>query len=415
MQRLSQAMRAPTWLLRCPPCAAQRGFSTGASAPSSVPFLSPLFGLTDTAASIYTAAEAFAAAEIAPHAAAWDEHSTFPEATLRKAAEAGFAAMWVSPEHGGLGLPRSDSLPALEALAAACPSTAAYLSIHGMVAAMIDAHGSPQQRAQYLPRLASMELFASYCLTEPGAGSDAAALTTRAVLEPAGGPAGGPCYVLSGQKAFISGAGASGVYLVMARTGGAGPSGISAFLVDGSTPGLSFGANEKKMGWKCQPTRAVFFDAVRVPASAMLGAPGVGFKMAMGALDGGRLSIGSASLGAAAACLDLARAHVAQRCQFGAPLASNQAIQFMLAEMGMELFSARTTLRTASSAYDAGHPDTRALCAMGKALATEKGLWVVDQALQLHGGYGYLSSTGVEKYLRDCRVSATSGRACAAV
>ena len=374
----------------------RRALSSSTS-PSS--FISPYFGLSESAASVYAAAETFAAKEIAPHAGAWDERQEFPEAALRKAAEAGYAAMWVTPEYGGLGLSRSDSVPALEALAYACPSTAAYLSIHGMVAAMIDANGTAEQKQRYLPSLATMEKFASYCLTEPSAGSDAASLTTRAVKDASGGG-----YTLSGQKAFISGGGRSDVYVVMARTGGPGPSGVSAFLVDGDSPGLSFGANEKKMGWKCQPTRAVFFDAVRLPSSALLGGEGGGFKMAMTALDGGRLSIGACSLGAASACLDLAVRHTSERKQFGAPLVANQALQFMLADMAAALFSARLTLRSAAGAYDAAHPDTRALCALAKALATEKGLWVVDSALQLHGGYGYLSSTGVEKYLRDCRV-----------
>ena len=394
---LSRASRAAP---RALPAARSLSASTG---PTS-PFLSPLFGLSESAAAVFSAAEAFAAAEIAPHAARWDAESHFPEEALRRAAAAGFATMWVSPDFGGGGMSRADSLPALEALAAACPSTAAFLSIHGMVAAMIDGAGSAEQKARYLPRLASMDLIASYCLTEPGAGSDAAALTTRAVLEPHGSAAGGPCYTLTGQKAFISGAGASGLYVVMARTGGAGPGGVSALLVDKDTPGLSFGANEVKMGWKCQPTRQVYFDGVRLPPSALLGREGGGFRMAMGALDGGRLSIGACSLGGADACLARALAHAATRQQFGRPLADNQAVAFALADMGMALFSARLALRAAAGAYDAGHPDARALCALAKAQATEKSLEVIDQALQLHGGYGYLSSTGVEKYLRDCRV-----------
>jgi alkylation response protein AidB-like acyl-CoA dehydrogenase len=303
--------------------------------------------------------------------------------------------MWASEEHGGSALSRVDSLVVLEGLARACPSFAAYLSIHGMVAKMIDTYGSSEQRARFGPSLASAAAFASYCLTEPGAGSDAASLTTKATRDAGSG------WRLDGQKAFISGGGRSDVYLVMARTGGAGASGVSAFLVDGKAAGLSFGANEKKLGWKCQPTAAVYFDGV---AAELLGAENAGFAMAMKALDGGRCSIAACSVGAAAAALDLARAHVTTRVQFGAPLAANQAVAFAIADMAGDVFAARAAVRAAGAALDAGLPSSRALCALAKAQATERGLAVVDAALQLHGGYGYLTVTGVEKLLRDARV-----------
>ena len=362
--------------------------------------MSPLFGLTENQTLIYEAAKSFADAEVAPFAQQWDETSFFPEDALRRAASNGYAAMWVGEEFGGLGLSRSDSNPALEAIARACPSTSSYLSIHGMVAAMIDKFGTHEQRARLLPDLCTMKHFASYCLTEPGAGSDAASLTTRAVKDKVTGG-----YVLNGQKAFISGGGRSDVYLVMARTGGAGPSGVSAFVVEKGVPGLHFGANEKKMGWKNQPTRAVFFDNVALPPSSLLGGvEGSGFKMAMAGLDGGRLSIASCSLGGATACFEAAASYAHTRKQFGAPIFSNQAIAFLLADMSTKLFTARGVVRGASASYDARHPDSRQLCAMAKALATEDSLWVIDRALQIHGGYGYLSSTNIERYLRDCRV-----------
>jgi len=362
--------------------------------------MSPHFGLPENASLIYDAACSFSDAEIAPHAPLWDETSYFPEEALRKAASNGYAAMWVSEEYGGLGLSRSESNPALEAIAKACPSTAAYLSIHGMVAAMIDKFGTNEQRKRLLPDLCSMKHFASYCLTEPGAGSDAASLTTKAVRDKLTGG-----FVLNGQKAFISGGGRSDVYLVMARTGGAGAGGISAFVVEKGTPGLHFGANEKKMGWKNQPTRAVFFDNVVLPPSSLLGGvEGAGFKMAMAGLDGGRLSIASCSLGGATACFEAAIAYAHTRKQFGSELFNNQAVAFLLADMATKLFAARGLVRGASASYDSTHPDTRQLCAMAKAKASEDCLWVIDRALQIHGGYGYLASTNVERYLRDCRV-----------
>ena len=369
----------------------RRFFST---APAD--FLHPTFGLSPAARDTYEAAKAFSDAEVAPHAARWDVEGTFPEAALRRAAASGFAAMWVREAHGGLGLPRADSLPALEAISEACPSTAAYLSIHGMVCSMIDRHGSETQRARLLPKLTSMEHFASYCLTEPGAGSDAASLTTRAVPAGAGGR-----FSLTGQKAFISGGGRSDVYVVMARSGGAGPGGVSAFVVEAGAPGLSFGANEKKLGWRNQPTAQVFFDGA---PGELLGAEGAGFKMAMAALDGGRLSIAACSLGAATHCFGAAREHVKTRKQFGAPLAANQALAFRVADMGATLFAARAAVRGAARWLDEGHPAARALCAQAKAQATEGCLRVIDDALGLHGGYGYLAEYGIEKIVRDLRV-----------
>jgi alkylation response protein AidB-like acyl-CoA dehydrogenase len=358
-------------------------------------FLHPTFGLTPTGRDIYEAARAFSDAEVAPHAPRWDAEGVFPEAALRAAAAAGFAAMWVREAHGGLGLPRADSLPALEAISEACPSTAAYLSIHGMVCAMIDRHGSEAQRARLLPKLVAMEHFASYALTEPGAGSDAASLTTRAA------PLGGGRFALTGQKAFISGGGRSDVYVVMARSGGAGPGGVSAFIVERGAPGLTFGANERKLGWRNQPTAQVFLDGA---PGELLGAEGAGFKMAMAALDGGRLSIAACSLGAATHCFGAAREHVKTRRQFGAPLAANQALAFRVADMGATLFGARAAVRGAARWLDEGHPAARALCAQAKAQATEGCLRVIDDALGLHGGYGYLCATNVERYLRDARV-----------
>ena len=370
---------------------------TLSSFPSSSSFLDARHGLSDSAIALYEASTKFAEAEVAPHAAKWDADSIFPESTLRSAASLGFASMWASEEFGGSGLTRCESLVVLEAFARACPSFAAYLSIHGMVAKVIDTHGSAAQRAQYGHPLASASAFASYCLTEPGAGSDAASLKTKATREKGSSTS----WRLDGQKAFISGGGRSDVYLVMARSGGPGASGLSAFLVDGKARGLSFGVNEKKMGWKCQPTAAVYFDGV---AADMVGEEGAGFKIAMQALDGGRLSIAACSVGAASAALDAARAHVITREQFAKALASNQAVSFAIADMATDVFTARATLREAGKALDTGHPSARALCALAKALATERSLRVVDQALQLHGGYGYLSVTGIEKLLRDVRV-----------
>jgi len=358
-------------------------------------FLHPTFGLTPTGRDIYEAARAFSDAEVAPHAPRWDAEGVFPEAALRAAAAAGFAAMWVREAHGGLGLPRADSLPALEAISEACPSTAAYLSIHGMVCAMIDRHGSEAQRARLLPKLVAMEHFASYALTEPGAGSDAASLTTRAA------PLGGGRFALTGQKAFISGGGRSDVYVVMARSGGAGPGGVSAFIVERGAPGLTFGANERKLGWRNQPTAQVFLDGA---PGELLGAEGAGFKMAMAALDGGRLSIAACSLGAAAACLDAAAAYTRERRQFGRPLAAFQATRFKLAAAATRLTAARLLVHHAARLLDGGSAAAAAACAMAKKVATDDAFEIVNDCLQLHGGYGYLEEYKMERFLRDVRV-----------
>jgi len=371
--------------------------SAAAGAPSDV--MAGSNGLTGDAAELYATAAAFSAERIAPHAAKWDEEKIFPEDTLRAAAGLGLACMYVREDVGGSALTRAQGVPIIEALAEGCVSTAAYVTIHNMVAWMIDTWGSPAQREQYLPRMATMELFASYCLTEPNAGSDAASLTTKAVRGADGG------WTLTGSKAFISGGGRSDVYVVMARTGGPGAGGVSAFIVDRDTPGLTFGKQERKMGWNSQPTAAVFFEGVRLPAGALLGAPGDGFKYAMKGLDGGRLSIAACSVGGAAACFHAARAHVQVRKQFGKPLVANQAVAFSLAGMATDLTLARMLTRSAAAAYDAGDPNTRALCAMAKRVASEKGFDVANAALQAHGGYGYLKDYPVERFVRDLRVN----------
>jgi alkylation response protein AidB-like acyl-CoA dehydrogenase len=341
---------------------------------------------------------------MAPFAADWDERKHFPADVLRKAAALGFGAMYARPEFGGTGLTRSDALPIVEALAGACTSTAAYLTIHNMCAWMVDTYGGDELRRAYLPSLATMELFSSYCLTEPNAGSDAASLQTRAAKD-----AGGD-YVLNGSKAFISGGGRSDLYLVMARTGGAtaaaaaGAAGISAFLVPAGSPGLSFGKQEKKLGWNTQPTAAVFFENVRVPASHRIGEEGHGFRYAMAGLDGGRVSIATCSVGAAQTCFALARDHVRTRSQFGKPLAANQTVGFTLADMATDLVLARSAVRTAAGLLDDKHPLARSYCALAKKVATQSGFDVCNRALQLHGGYGYLRDYPLERFVRDTRV-----------
>ncbi|MGW8330635.1 acyl-CoA dehydrogenase family protein [Streptomyces sp. NPDC055897] len=339
----------------------------------------------------------FAQEQLAPHAIAWDQDKHFPVDVLRRAARLGLAGIYVREESGGSGLTRADGVLVLEVLATGCPSIAGYLSIHNMVAWMIDRYGDQHQRDRWLPGLCSAETLGSYCLTEPGAGSDAAALRTRAERE-------GDHYVLTGVKQFISGAGASDVYIVMARTGGDGPGGISAFVVERTDPGLSFGADERKMGWNAQPTRQVVLDQVRVPAERRLGEEGEGFRIAMNGLNGGRLGIAACSLGGAQSALDRSLAHLADRRAFGARLLDAQALQFRLADMATELTAARALVRTAAQALDGGDPGAAQLCAMAKRFATDTGYTVADQALQLHGGYGYLSEYGIEKIVRDLRV-----------
>lgn len=332
-----------------------------------------------------------------PFAVEWDQAKHFPVDTLRRAGALGFGGIYVRDDLGGSGLTRLDATLIFEALSTGCPTVAAYISIQNMCAWMIDQFGSEAQRRRWLPGLTAMELLASYCLTEPGAGSDAAALRSRAVLD-------GDHYVLDGQKQFISGAGASDVYIVMARTGSDGPRGISAFIVEKDTPGLSFGANEKKMGWNAQPTRGVILEGVRVPVANRLGAEGKGFGIAMAGLDGGRLNIAACSLGGAQAALERSIAYMAERKAFGQALVEFQALQFRLADMATELEVARTFLWRAAAALDAKAPDATKLCAMAKRFVTDISFNVANQALQLHGGYGYLADYGIEKIVRDLRV-----------
>ncbi|OPF75993.1 acyl-CoA dehydrogenase [Streptomyces antioxidans] len=339
----------------------------------------------------------FAQDHIAPHALDWDRDKHFPVDVLRKAAGLGLGGVYVRETAGGSGLSRADGVLVFETLASGCPAIAAYLSIHNMVAWMIDQYGDEGQRERWLPRLCAMDDLASYCLTEPGAGSDAAALTTRAVRD-------GGHWRLTGAKQFISGAGTSQVYVVMARTGEDGPRGISAFVVDKDDPGLSFGPNERKMGWNAQPTRQVILDGVRLPADRLLGREGEGFRIAMNGLNGGRLGIAACSLGGARSALDRSLAHLADREAFGARLLDAPALRFRLADMATELAAARALVQQAAQALDRGDPGAPYLCAMAKRFATDTGYDVADQALQLHGGYGYLSEYGIEKIVRDLRV-----------
>lgn len=356
-----------------------------------------MFSLTEDQIAIRDMAQGFASETLAPHALRWDEEKHFPVKEMRQAAALGMGGIYIGEDVGGSGLSRLDATLIFEALATGCPTVAAYISIHNMCAWMIDRYGSEDQRHGWLPKLCSMEHLASYCLTEPGAGSDAAALKTRAVRD-------GDDYVLDGQKQFISGAGVSDVYVVMVRTGEAGPSGISTLVVENGTPGLSFGANEKKMGWNAQPTRAVIFENCRVPVANRLGPEGIGFKIAMAGLDGGRLNIGACSLGGAQGALDKALAYAQERKAFGARIADFQALQFKLADMATELEAARTFLWRAASALDEKAPDATKLCAMAKRVATDTGFAVANEALQIHGGYGYLADYGIEKIVRDLRV-----------
>ena len=343
-------------------------------------------------------ARAFADEKIAPHALEWDEAKHFPVDVIRETAALGMGAIYVSEDVGGSAMTRLDAAIIFEQLATGCPAVAAFISIHNMCAWMIDSYGSPAQRERFLPALVNMERLASYCLTEPGAGSDAAALRTRAVRV-------GDHYVLNGQKQFISGAGNErGFYVVMARTSDDGAKGISTFLIEAGTPGLTFGANERKMGWNAQPTRAVIFEDCRVPAENRLGEEGMGFKIAMAGLDGGRLNIGACSLGGAQSALEKALAYMKERKAFGRRLEEFQALQFRLADMATELEAARTLLWRAAGALDAKAPDATKLCAMAKRFATDTGFAVANDALQMFGGYGYLADYGVEKIVRDLRV-----------
>ena len=355
------------------------------------------FELSEEQRAFQETARAFAREEMAPHAADWDDGCIFPVDTLRRAAALGFAGIYCGEAHGGSGLSRLDAALIFEELAAACPSTAAYISIHNMAAWMIDRFGSDAQRSRWLPRLMSMEHFASYCLTEPGAGSDAASLRTRT-------EAVGDDYVLNGTKAFISGGSTSDIYLVMARTGEEGPQGISCLVVEDGTPGLSFGKKERKLGWNSQPTTAVIFENCRIPKANRIGAAGEGFRIAMKGLDGGRINIAACSLGGARASLEAARDYMRERRQFGRRLADFQALQFKLADMATELEAARLMVHRAATMLDQRHSETTVACAMAKRLATDVGFRVCNEALQLHGGYGYIREYPIERYLRDLRV-----------
>lgn len=342
-------------------------------------------------------ARQFAEQELAPMAAKWDAQKIFAVDVMRQAAGLGFAGIYVGEQHGGSALSRLDAALIFEQLSRGCVATAAFLSIHNMASWMIDTYGDEAQRARWLPGLMTMDFIASYCLTEPGSGSDAASLRTKAVRD-------GDAYILNGTKAFISGAGVSDIYLVMVRTGQAGPKGISTFVVEKDTPGLSFGANEHKMGWNAQPTAAVILEDCRVPAANRLGKEGDGFGIAMSGLDGGRVNIGSCSLGGASYAYDLAVQYTASRTQFGKPIAAFQASQFKLADMATELEAARMMLYRAAAAIDNKHPRKTSLAAMAKRFATDVGFAVANDALQLHGGYGYLRDYPLERIVRDLRV-----------
>lgn len=356
-----------------------------------------MFELDDDERAIRDTARGFADEFLAPNALDWDERKHFPTDVLRKAGPLGLGGIYIQEDVGGSGLRRLDAVRIFEQLATGCPAIAAYISIHNMATWMIDRYGSAEQRAHWLPGLTSMDKLASYALTEPGVGSDAAALSTKAVRD-------GDDYIFNGAKQFISGAGATDVYVVMARTGAAGARGVSAFVVAADTPGISFGANERKMGWNAQPTRQVIFEDARVPAANLLGAEGEGFRIAMNGLNGGRLNIAACSIGGAQAALDRTVPYLAERQAFGQPLLANQALQFQLADMRTELEAARSLLWRAAAALDADAADKVELCAMAKRFATDTGFDVANRALQLHGGYGYLAEYGVEKIVRDLRV-----------
>jgi alkylation response protein AidB-like acyl-CoA dehydrogenase len=355
------------------------------------------FNLTEDQRAIQDMARDFAAAELAPHSAHWDEEKVFAVDALRAAAALGLAGIYISEDVGGSGLGRMEASIIFEALSYGDVSTAAFLSIHNMSGWMIDKFGSQELRQRFVPRLTTMELVASYCLTEPGAGSDAASLSTRAVKD-------GDAYVLNGAKAFISGGGVSDIYVVMARTGGPGPKGISAFVVEKGTPGLSYGGQEKKMGWNAQPTAQVNFDDCRIPEANRIGAEGDGFRFAMAGLDGGRINIASCSLGGARLALDTAKAYLETRKQFGQPLKEMQGLQWRIADMATELDAAQLMVRRAAFSLDNKLPEATKHCAMAKRFATDAGFEVANQALQLHGGYGYLKDYPLERIVRDLRV-----------
>ena len=355
------------------------------------------FDLTDDQRQIQDMARKFTADAITPHAAEWDEHHIFPRDTIRAAGDLGFGAIYVGEDSGGIGLGRLEAALIMEAMAYGCPSTSAFISIHNMAAWMIDRFGSTEVKANYLPSMVSMERLGSYCLTEPGSGSDAAALKTRAVRD-------GEHYVVSGSKAFISGGGENELYVTMVRTGEDGPKGISCLVIEKDMPGVSFGAPEKKLGWHSQPTAQVNFDDVRVPVANRVGGEGEGFRIAMTGLDGGRLNIGACSLGGAQRCLDEAVNYTKERKQFGQPIADFQATQFTLADMATDLEAARALLYLAAAKVSDNAPDKTRFAAMAKRLATDNGSSIVDRALQLFGGYGYLQDYPIERFWRDLRV-----------
>ncbi|MEH6417147.1 acyl-CoA dehydrogenase family protein [Pseudomonas sp. CGJS7] len=354
-------------------------------------------GLSEEQAAFREAARDFALAQLAPHAAHWDANSVFPREAIAQAGELGFCGLYVDEAAGGSGLTRLDAAIVFEELAAVDPSTAAFISIHNMATWMLTAHANDAVRAEWGRELASGRRLASYCLTEPGAGSDAASLRTRAVRD-------GDHYVLNGAKAFISGAGSTDMLVVMARTGGDGARGISAFAVPADSAGIGYGRKEEKMGWNSQPTRGIAFEDVRVPAQNLLGREGDGFKIAMKGLDGGRLNIASCSLGAAQGALDAARRYMGERRQFGKKLAEFQALQFKLADMATQLIASRQMVHTAARKVDSASADATVWCAMAKRLATDAGFWICNEALQIHGGYGYIREYPIERLLRDCRV-----------
>ncbi|MGN6311059.1 MAG: isobutyryl-CoA dehydrogenase [Xanthobacteraceae bacterium] len=355
------------------------------------------FALNEDQIAVRDMARDFAAEKIAPFALKWDEEKHFPVDVMREAASLGIGGIYIKDDVGGSALTRFDAALIFEALAQGCPTVSSFISIHNMASWMIDAYGSNEQRHKWLPKLGTMELLASYCLTEPGAGSDAAALRTRATRD-------GDHYVLNGQKQFISGAGSTDLLVSMVRTGDNGPGGISTLVIDSKTPGVSFGANERKMGWNAQPTRAVIFENARVPVANRLGDEGIGFKIAMAGLDGGRLNIAACSLGGAQSALDKTLSYMKERKAFNKRLDEFQALQFRVADMATELEAARTFLWRAAVALDNKDSDASMLCAMAKRFGTDVGFAVANQALQLHGGYGYLAEYGIEKIVRDLRV-----------
>jgi len=355
------------------------------------------FGLTEEQHELFSMCRTFADEELAPHALDWDAEAHFPVDAIRRTADLGMGGIYIDEEYGGAGLGRMDAVLVFEALSTGCPAVASYISIHNMVAKCLELFATEEQKQRWLVPLTSFEALSSYCLTEPNAGSDAAALKTSARRD-------GDGYVLNGVKQFISGAGSSDLYLVMARTGQDGARGISAFIVEDGTEGLSFGPNEKKMGWKAQPTRQVFMENVRVPLENRIGDEGTGFRIAMSGLDGGRLNIGASSLGGAQSALEKAITYLGERQAFGQDLTGFQALRFEVADLQTKLEAARSLLWRAASAYDADDPSTTLLSAMGKLTATDTGFEVANRALQLFGGYGYLAEYGVEKLVRDLRV-----------